>query len=652
MLKRRNLFRFLNCLALLLPMQGRAQNSSDTVTTQATPSNLSFTQQQIDTLADDPQWKKLLYYMDTWFLGERSLVDDGSFFFSEHGHSDPRGELSATLNAFTTGTDVQKQNAYCQFPARKAWLEQKLDTQFIEPLPELESEICKRNKIFQTSVKAHKASLIFSSYFPGNPGSLFGHTLIKFTKTSKTGAATSDLLDYGLNHAAHPTTANPLLYAIMGLSGFFPGYISLMPYYIKVQEYNNAESRDLWEYELSLTPNEVKLALLSVFELSTRRVDYYYFDDNCSLIMLAVLDVARPSLNLVDKFDAWVIPGDTVRVLNEQAGLVSKIKFRPSNVRRYLSLEKELTQVERTHFNSVAKQLKNKELDLATLDGLNQQQRVRVLDTLTEYIDAVEQVSASKEPEKWKNEREELLNARAQIKLISKEVHIEAPFDEAPHSAYPPTRFTAGQIWSRSSGSSTHRTGALLGWRPALHSLDNPTAGMGAELGITFFNFDTMISAGKFHLREFTPLKIETLTVNKPHISSTSWSFALKYEQQCFAGCALVGIDGSLGKAWPFLSEKSRFALRTTLETGYAFSKGASIEPGVAAQLNFPLSNSVRWMSAGGVSRNYTHNQRGAERLHAKTSVVVRPLLPFEISLNYQIRNKEHQSSAVVHWYF
>lgn len=81
---------------------------------------------------------------------------------------------------------------------------------------------------------------------------------------SNDGETSNALLDYGLNHAAHPTTLNPILYPIMGLSGMFPGMISMMPYYVKVQEYNNAESRDLWEYDLNLTPAEISMMLASV----------------------------------------------------------------------------------------------------------------------------------------------------------------------------------------------------------------------------------------------------------------------------------------------------------------------------------------------------------------------------------------------------
>ena len=47
-------------------------------------------------------------------------------------------------------------------------------------------------------------------------------------------------------------TDNGLLFAVYGLIGRFPAGFSVMPYYLKVQEYTNMESRDLWEYRLRL----------------------------------------------------------------------------------------------------------------------------------------------------------------------------------------------------------------------------------------------------------------------------------------------------------------------------------------------------------------------------------------------------------------
>jgi len=35
-----------------------------------------------------------------------------------------------------------------------------------------------------------------------------------------------------------------------------------MPYYLKVREYNDMENRDVWEYELNLSPEEIDRLLM------------------------------------------------------------------------------------------------------------------------------------------------------------------------------------------------------------------------------------------------------------------------------------------------------------------------------------------------------------------------------------------------------
>src|SRR5205085_2119317 len=91
-----------------------------------------------------------------------------------------------------------------------------------------------------------------------------------------------DLLDYGVDYSATADTSNPVLYAFKGIFGFFPGTFHIFPYYYKVREYNDYESRDLWEYDLSLTPQQVTMLVAHLYELGATYFDYYYIDENCS----------------------------------------------------------------------------------------------------------------------------------------------------------------------------------------------------------------------------------------------------------------------------------------------------------------------------------------------------------------------------------
>jgi len=627
-------------------------------------------EEKIQQISDSAQWRKILYYAPSWGRGDLSLVDDPKFFINPAGRTVPEDELVATLRAFTEGMLSSRQEALCKYPARRKFLEAVLKTTFDDVDPENSSEICKRYKVFSTRVKSESASLIFSSYYPGNPGSLFGHTFLKFKKmVSNDGETSNALLDYGLNHAAHPTTLNPILYPIMGLSGMFPGMISMMPYYVKVQEYNNAESRDLWEYDLNLTPAEISMMLASVFELSTHRIDYFYFDDNCSYLMLAMIDVGRPSLNLVSKFRAWVIPGDTVRVVSQIPSLVGKISFRPSNVRKYLNLESQLTEKERSAFltlmfakkidesvfkkakDSKAKIKRESRLTLAALTQLDKNEQTRVLDTALEFIDSTEQLAGTKQPAKWSIERDALLRMRAELGTTSEPNEVATPENEAPHIAYPPTRLSLGVV-NTSQPDSVLNPAILLGWRPALHTLDNPVAGMGADLGVGFFNVELLMRRGKLSLREFTPLSIESMALPKPNISSTSWSFDISYRQRCFDGCRQISVNVEAGSAYPTESPDDRLALRGGMRIGDDEVGALFIEPAVVGIANFPFELKSRWVSRLALSRMMSLWAGPKWILEGSTTYVYRIASPWELQAGVQLLNNELQIMARTHYYF
>lgn len=611
--------------------------------------------------AQNWQWKKILFYVPTWFRGEVSLVDDDRFFIHPRGKTHPELEIAETWKAFTEGTPASRQEALCKYPARRKFLEASFQKVFEDTDPQNGSEVCKRYRVFSERVYSESVSLIFSSYFPGSPGSLFGHTLLKFKRKSTAEGTANALLDFGLNHAAYPSTYNPILYPVMGIGGMFPGMLSMMPYYVKVQEYNNAESRDLWEYDLNLDRQEVAMMLASVFELSTHRIDYFYFDDNCSYLMLALMDVARPSLNLVSKFRAWVIPGDTVRVVAGIPSLVDKIHFRPSNVRKYLNLENSLNDTERRSFNELmfggrgqaaeTQKVNPSQLNPDAMGALERQGQIRVLDTAIEYIDASERLTASDKPAKWKNERDDLIKMRAELRTPSESLSVPVPEIEAPHTAYPPTRLSFGVVNS-AQGQKRNSAALLFGWRPALHTLDNPIAGMGADLGVGFFNLEFLMHGRSLSLREFTPLSIEAIPLQRPHLRSVSWSMDIGYLQRCFKSCAQTSINAEIGFAFPAGSPEGRLALRGGMRLGGDEFRGLFIEPSVIAIANIPIKARSRWLNRMTLGRIFSRNHAARWMIDGLTSFVYRPASPWELQVGARLHNQEHQLMGRMLYYF
>lgn len=461
-----------------------------------------------ENLAQRTEWLRLLFYLPSWLRSDRSLIDDDSFFLADDGKTNAQAELEATLRAFFSDENRNERvHGQCRFPSRFRWLDRtlKFDRQ------RMKIEECKEFRKWLADTDVSGISFVFSSYYPNNPASLFGHTYLRFHRGEGKKASSTTLLDFGASYAAYPTTGNPLLYTVMGLGGGFPGRFSLTPYYLKVQEYNNAESRDLWEYSLDFTREQTEQVMLSLVEIGEHHIDYYYFDDNCALVVLALLEVGRPDIELTRHLQSWVTPSETVRVVAAQPGFVKDLYFRPSNLRTYLWRTQQLNADE---IEALTKLIESNNPHLP--DTSSTESQAKIYDAALEFFDFDEQLAGTKEAVKWAALRKEILMRRAALRVQALEPKIEPPPRERPEQAAPSSR--AGLLYGRSNVSKSDFV--HFNWRPALHDLASPMRGYSDQLEINFF--DT-------HLRY--DLKTEKVTVpqfNLLSILSTSSSLPLK----------------------------------------------------------------------------------------------------------------------------
>ena len=267
-------------------------------------------------LQNDPYWWTLLHYKKGLF-GVESLIDDPAFFLSENGKTNPREELNALITQFFLNTP-DPDTDICHFIARYTWVREKLCVSENE-YPEL---FCDKAEVIEPS----SATIVFPTYFLNNPASMFGHTFINVSTEYS-----NKLLSNAVNYSAYTGESNGCFYTFNGVFGLFKGYYSILPYYKKLQEYSDMDQRDMWEYSLTLTKEELKRMVLHVFEMEKIYSDYFFFDENCSYNLMFMLEVARPGVNLTDRFGPWVVPIDTIKVMKE-AGLIGPVFYRPSIV--------------------------------------------------------------------------------------------------------------------------------------------------------------------------------------------------------------------------------------------------------------------------------------------------------------------------------
>ena len=324
-------------------------------------------------LHEDPYWWILLHYQSRLF-GVQSLIDDPQFFLSDEGKENPRAELEATLRAFFQDDTTGAKSAPCRFIARYTWLKDKLSIDESQ-LPAGE---CSEYEKAMELIKPRSATLIFPAAYMNNPASMFGHTLINIETPSP-----SKLLSHAVNYSAFTQETNGIVFAVKGIGGLYKGYFSILPYYEKVQQYNDISHRDIWEYRLNLSEEEVRRMVMHIWELQRIYSYYYFFGENCSYNLLYLLDAARPSLKMVDQFRWWVIPIDTVKALYP-SGVVESVHYRPAQGTKIRYMASQMNSQSRKTAATIAEKGMDPDL-LLNRDG-SQEDKIKILDLSVEYI--------------------------------------------------------------------------------------------------------------------------------------------------------------------------------------------------------------------------------------------------------------------------
>jgi len=531
-------------------------------------------------LSERREWRRLMHYTDNLITpGVHSLADARRFFLAPDGKTNPQSELEATLAAFFS--EVQEtqetQNPQCAFIARYSWLDRELS---FDPA-HLPRQPCKRFREWRETLNPQGITLIFPAAFLNNPSSMYGHTLLRIDARDQN--EKTRLLAYAINYAANTNETNGIAFAINGLLGGYPGMFSIMPYYLKVREYNDMENRDVWEYELDLSPEEIDRLLMHTWELGPIYFDYYFFDENCSYYLLELLEVARPDLDLTSDFRWWAIPSDTVRVVVKQKGLLKGTVYRPSNatvIHHRLGL---MSPEERALVNPFARG-RATTTDVA-FTGLPAESQARVLEVSYDYLSYLR--ASGKNPVEHPEElARNLLLERSRVGGSAND----------PPVPVPPVRHDQGHGTSRAGIGGGRRDGlnfVELRARPAYHNLMDPEAGYVPGAQTEFFDLAVRDYSGGVGSRveEFTPLRIVSIAPRNEFFQPLSWKIDVGWNRRRLANGAeplVFGMSGGAGLAWTvpdtlrsktmvYAFLESTLQANTRLENNYALGIGPSL---------------------------------------------------------------------------
>lgn len=322
-------------------------------------------------LAQRAEWRKINLYHPT-LMGLTSRVDDPTYFLSANGQHDPQAELEATIRgAFDDSTaKTSRQPNVCRWIARYQFLSRSMKELGFAYSPMR----CDGFEKWKSGIATHRATLIFASVYLNSPASMYGHAFIRFD-SDKVGEY-NRLNDATVGYSVQSSGDAGAMFLVRSLFGAYPGSFVFVPYYMKMREYSDLENRDLWEYQTSLSGEEIERMLAFVWEQSFTYMNYYFFDDNCALMLLASFEAARPSLDLIAQAKPWYIPLDMVKLVQQQPGFIEQIHYRPS---QYNTLERNYSLAsaeERKH----ALALLDDDRAVSSLADLSATEQARILD--------------------------------------------------------------------------------------------------------------------------------------------------------------------------------------------------------------------------------------------------------------------------------
>ena len=542
-----------------------------------------------------------------------SQVDDERFFLDKMGKTNPSAELKADIKAFLdspkaasqseikaeTETEAESEHAQCVFPARWWWLKQQLN------LAGNYDVDCPKVDEFLGRIAHDKLFLVFPSMYLNNPGSTFGHTFLRFDANQE-----SILLSQTLNYAARIDKSDDLLsYVSKGLFGGYSGLFRSRPYFETVQVYSNFENRDIWEYQLAFSSDEIRQLVRHIWEVKGINFDYYFFRENCSYRLLALLDIIQPEIQLTGqgRFSFYAIPVDTVRALDD-VGLIKTKQFRASlatQINDYFDSESELdstavlkivskeTAGNRVAINEVLKKRTTKMKDSNTAES--DRVKVKILNQSYSILEFYGNATTQKAQHILALTNE--LSHDLPDQISKNDAVITRSHKTSPDKGHDSVRLATGY------GEQNSRSYIDIRFRPAFHDLLDAPQGYvdGAAINVFEARFKWFVnndSSDNLRLESLSLFNVTSLNPLRRWRKSISWLFDFRFDrtqlsdEQSVRNFISRGGIGLSIKKWtitPFVLLMGEWNLSSSYTKGYSLLLG--LQAGL--QFNFKTNQFI-----------------------------------------------------------
>lgn len=506
-------------------------------------------------------WKNLVIYSPRLLTKVKSHIKLSSAFLSHEGIKNPKAELIATIKAMHTLPVKGKHNEHvrCRFIARYFFLKEHID------FPErLDNMSCPDFDSWVDINKIESASLVFASGYFKNPASFFGHPVLKFN--SKKGQSSS-LLDITINNGADvPPNENPIKYIVRGLFGGYEARFSDTKFFQINHEYVESDLRDLWDYELNLSEEQLRKLIYFSWELLGHRFTYYFLLKNCGYFLEDLLQYALGE-RISPRSRFYTIPSKTffnlVKTENNGEPLVKNISRTAS---RHTKLYEKFLALSTAEKKSLNEYLENDNFDDL---NISERSKVRVIDTLIDYYTFLQS--------KAKKDSSKQAYARAKAKLFTARLSTpkqnnlwpQSPKTTSPpHEGNKPSLFRANIVDNSEFG-----LGYLLRLRLANYDLTDLDEGRVANTKLNIFNLEVVSFDGRERVRRFDIVDIVSPNVSRtglPGDGGLGWGLRFGFEQadNSCDDCLVAIAAGSVIKAKQLSSKweasiSSEFAFRS-----------------------------------------------------------------------------------------
>jgi hypothetical protein len=343
-----------------------------------------------------------------------------------------------------------------------------------------------------------------------------------------------------------------------------------------------------------------------LWELKEIKFDYYFFDENCSYRLLELLEIARPGIELTNKFKLTVIPVDTVRVVQD-AGLITAVKYRPSQV---TVLQELIVQTPAQHYALIEKLATSPDaLSSAEFLALDSIQQKNTVDTAYKLI----RYRHGSGPRDDNIAR----NGYLLLEQLNQYPGTEKPVSTSnnqPENAHLSSRL------SLQAGSLENNAFAEIGYRMSFHGLEDNVSGFlqGAQINLGNFQLRAYENES-IQLQQFDVVDIFSLTPRSYFLTPLSWRIYSGLERQLTNNRdeLTAHVTGGVGAAYaPIKNNISYVMASLRLEHNSEFDDNIDPALGLLGGILHHFANQTLHLQISGEEFDNQHTRYSARYSH------------------------------------